>query len=421
VPNGNYLVTLHFADIFLGTHDIGLRVFDVLFEGFGVIKELDIYAEVGGYAALTKAVPTSVSDGMLTIEFLSIKQSPKISAIEIEPLGTAKAHQAHSVPGGPYFGVDTDNDGFASVLVDGTFSHTHGPGARLFRWKWFANNTNVGSGEATTLRLPVGMHHLVLEVTDTDMDVSTDYTSVTVLDSSYPAISSLSPSSGDISGGGTIVILGSGFTASARNTRIYFGSVSLSGDSEITVVNSNRIEVKSMPPGPPGKVPITVETPKGVSMPVTYEYKDGIPLSFKTGTLLNGIYGPTAVAAGPDLNIYVGTQTGAIIKFELDENHKVLRNTTSYTVATSSTSFRSILGIAFDPMETSSNPAVYVSHATLFHGQLESFNGKVSKVHGNNLELIEDIVTGEFRLKFNIALRHLFARYLITFSSLFPD
>ena len=169
------------ADIFLGTHDIGLRVFDVLFEGFGVIKELDIYAEVGGYAALTKAVPTSVSDGMLTIEFLSIKQSPKISAIEIEPLGTAKAHQAHSVPGGPYFGVDTDNDGFASVLVDGTFSHTHGPGARLFRWKWFANNTNVGSGEATTLRLPVGTHHLVLEVTDTDMDVSTDYTSVTVL------------------------------------------------------------------------------------------------------------------------------------------------------------------------------------------------------------------------------------------------
>lgn len=101
MPNGNYLVTLHFADIFLGTHEIGLRVFDVLIEGFGVIKDLDIFSEVGGYAALAKAVPTAVSDGSLTIEFLTKKQSPKISAIEIEATGTTNAHQAHAVPGGP--------------------------------------------------------------------------------------------------------------------------------------------------------------------------------------------------------------------------------------------------------------------------------------------------------------------------------
>lgn len=293
------------------------------------------------------------------------------------------------------FGVDTDNDGYASVLVDGTFSHTHGPRARLFQWKWYANNTYVGSGEVTTLTLPVGTHHLVLEVRDTDMDVSRDFTSVTVRDSSYADISSLSPSSGDITGGGPLVILGSGFTASARDTKIHFGPVSLSGASELTVINSNRIELKSVPSGPAGKVPVTVETPMGFSMPFMYEYKDGIPLSFKTGTLMNAIYGPTAVAVGPDLNIYVGTQTGAIIKMAVDENHKVIHNTTAYTVATSSSSFRSILGMAFDPMDPNpSNPAIYVSHATLFHGKLESFNGKVSKVHGPKLEFIDDVVTG---------------------------
>lgn len=296
--------------------------------------------------------------------------------------------------GGPYFGTDTDGDGFATVMVDGTFSHTHGVGARLFQWKWFANNTSVGSGEQTTLTLPVGTHHLVLEVTDTDMDVSRDYTSVTIRDSSYADISSLSPSSGDITGGGTLVILGSGFTASERDTKVHFGPVSLSGRSEITVVDKNRIELKSVPPGAAGKVVVTVETPMGFSLPAVYEYKDGIPLSFNSGTVVEGVYGPTCVATGPDGHIYVGTQTGAIMKLELNEKYEVIRNTTSYTVATSSSSFRSILGIAFNPMDTSSNPTVYVAHATLFHGKLESFNGRVSEVSGSKLQNIKDIVSG---------------------------
>jgi len=387
-------VTLYFADIFLGTHEIGLRVFDVVIEGFGVLKDLDIYAEVGGYAALTKVIETSVSDGLLTIEFIAVTQSPKISAIEIESLGKANAHQAHAVPGGPYFSTDTDDDGEASVLVDGTFSHTHGVGARLFQWKWYANGTYVGDGEQTTLTLPVGTYHVVLEVTDTDMDVSSDYTTVTIRDSTYADISALSPSSGDITGSGVVVILGSGFTASAWDTKVHFGPVSLGGPSEITVVNKNKIEVRSVPPAAAGKVQVTVETPMGISMPAMYEYKDGIPLSFTSGTLINGVYGPTCVAAGPDGHIYVGTQTGAIIKMELNDKYEVVRNTTSYTVATSATTFRSILGIAFDPMDVSASPAVYVSHATLFHGKMQSFNGKVSKVSGPNLENIEHVVTG---------------------------
>jgi len=117
-------------------------------------------------------------------------------------------------------------------------------------------------------------------------------------------------------------------------------------------------------------------------------------LSFSTGTLSKGVYGPTCVATGPDGNIYVGTQTGAIIKYELNEKHEVVRNSTSYAVTTSSSSFRSILGIAFDPMDTSPNPAVYVSHATLFHGKLESFNGKISEISGSNLDSYRDVVTG---------------------------
>lgn len=40
-------------------------------------------------------------------------------------------------------------------------------------------------------------------------------------------------------------------------------------------------------------------------------------------------------------------------------------------------------------------PAVYVSHSTLFHGEFPtSYNGKVGRLSGQNLENYENVVTG---------------------------
>lgn len=390
VPNASYLVSLYFADIFID--EIGKRMFDVKIEGFGVIKDLDIYAEVGGFAPLVKRVPAIVSDGVLTIEFISMKENPKVSAIEVEALGSAKAHQAHAVPGGPYFETDTDDNGVASVLVDGTFSHTHGPDAELISWKWIIDGEVVGTSEIDALQLPVGTYNLTLEVIDSDSDVSRDFTTVTVRSSVFPDIESLTPNSGNVAGGGVVSISGSGFTASASDTTVYFGSVAVSGSS-ITVVDYSTIEVV-VPSAASGVVQVRVETPVGGSNTVTYTYIDGMPIAFSNGTVLAGVYGPTCISCGPDGNLYVGTQTGSIIKLVLNEKYEVVSDFTSYAVAASDSAFRSILGITFDPMDTSPNPAVYVSHSTLFHGKLESYNGKVSEVSGPKLETYRDIVTG---------------------------
>jgi hypothetical protein len=61
---------------------------------------------------------------------------------------------------------------------------------------------------------------------------------------------------------------------------------------------------------------------------------------------------------------------------------------------------RAILGITFDPMDAGNPlPPVYISSSLLFHGESKSssgtsINGKISRVTGANLDVIEDVVTG---------------------------
>ncbi len=394
-------------------------MFDVRIGGFGVFKELDIFSEVGGYAPLVKQAPAIVLDGSLTIDFVLVKENvriavlrllllrvtssspsvsslslqPKISAIEIEPLGSAKGHQAHAVCGGPYFETDTDEDGMASVAVDGSFSHTHGPGASLISFKWIIDGAVVGTKEIDMIQLPVGTYDLTLEVIDSDSDVSRDTTSIKVRPSVFPDIESLLPQTGNVAGGGIVSISGTGFTASAAETIVFFGQTPVTGDSKIAVINETTIQVQA-PPLSSGTVQVRVATPVGDSNFVTYTYIDGMPISFKTGTILSGAYGVTCIATAPNGDLYIGTQTGTIIKLKLDDNYNIVSNTKSYVIANeNSPLFRSILGITFDPMDLEGE-AVYVSHSTLFHGQITDFyNGKVSRVSGD-LNVVEDVVSG---------------------------
>jgi hypothetical protein len=84
VPNGNYTVKLHFAEIWSGGQAVGRRIFDVRIENQLVLDNLDVFAEVGGYTALIKTVQTTVSDGQLNVNFVhGSADNPKISAIEI--------------------------------------------------------------------------------------------------------------------------------------------------------------------------------------------------------------------------------------------------------------------------------------------------------------------------------------------------
>lgn len=81
VPNGVYLVTLHFAENYHTSS--GSRAFSVLMEGTQVIRHLDIYAEAGGNTAYVTENRIKVSDGQINIEFVSVTENALINAIKI--------------------------------------------------------------------------------------------------------------------------------------------------------------------------------------------------------------------------------------------------------------------------------------------------------------------------------------------------
>ncbi len=91
VQNGEYLVELYFIEPWLGTGGgmdaAGWRLFDVAINNKVVLKDLDIWKEVGHDAALKKTVKVKVTGGLLSIHFPKVAAGQAvISAIAIASL-----------------------------------------------------------------------------------------------------------------------------------------------------------------------------------------------------------------------------------------------------------------------------------------------------------------------------------------------
>ena len=85
VPNGKYIVKLHFAETFDGITAAGERVFSFNVEG-KEFKDFDVFVKAGGpQRAYIETVPVEVTDGKLDITFTSNVENPEINGIEILP------------------------------------------------------------------------------------------------------------------------------------------------------------------------------------------------------------------------------------------------------------------------------------------------------------------------------------------------
>ncbi|MEO9891022.1 malectin domain-containing carbohydrate-binding protein [Aurantibacter sp.] len=85
---GEYDIRLHFAELYFGAGSQGggegSRVFNVTIEGNPVLTNFDISSEVSALTALQKEFDDiNITDGFASIQFSSVTQSPKLSAIEI--------------------------------------------------------------------------------------------------------------------------------------------------------------------------------------------------------------------------------------------------------------------------------------------------------------------------------------------------
>ena len=85
VPNGKYVVKLHFAETFEGITGPGERVFSFNVQG-REFKDFDVWVKAGGaLKAYVETVPVEVTDGKIKVTFTPKVENPQICAIEIIP------------------------------------------------------------------------------------------------------------------------------------------------------------------------------------------------------------------------------------------------------------------------------------------------------------------------------------------------
>jgi hypothetical protein len=85
LPNGKYLVKLHFCETYDGITGPGARVFSFNVEGHE-FKNFDVWAKSGGFArAYIETVPVEITDGKLDITFTPNVENPEINGIEVIP------------------------------------------------------------------------------------------------------------------------------------------------------------------------------------------------------------------------------------------------------------------------------------------------------------------------------------------------
>ncbi|HEY5909278.1 MAG TPA: malectin domain-containing carbohydrate-binding protein [Verrucomicrobiae bacterium] len=98
VPNGHYVVKLHFAETFEGITGPGQRVFSFNVQGRD-FKDFDPWVKAGGFLkAYVETVPVEVTDGKIKVTFTPKVENPQICAIEIIPQSGAEAGATATAP-----------------------------------------------------------------------------------------------------------------------------------------------------------------------------------------------------------------------------------------------------------------------------------------------------------------------------------
>ena len=104
VPNGKYVVKLHFAETYDGITGPGERIFSFNVQG-REFKDFDVWVKAGGaLKAYVETVPVEVRDGKIKVTFTPKVENPQINAIEIIPQAggdTSAATLAPTAPSSP--------------------------------------------------------------------------------------------------------------------------------------------------------------------------------------------------------------------------------------------------------------------------------------------------------------------------------
>ncbi|MBW4562405.1 MAG: PQQ-dependent sugar dehydrogenase [Mojavia pulchra JT2-VF2] len=127
---------------------------------------------------------------------------------------------------------------------------------------------------------------------------------------------------------------------------------------------------------------------------------DIVAISFSKKTVAS-VSQPTVGAWGPDGRFYVGTYNGEIKAYTFDQNYNVTATQTITTIKNLNNN--QILGIAFNPYDTSGAPSIYVAHSKLYANnggkgfpktEKSVYSGEISILEGANFSQRKSLITG---------------------------
>lgn len=214
-----------------------------------------------------------------------------------------------------------------------------------------------------------------------------------------PFINGLSTSKGSQLGGQPVTINGVAFFDgdASSQVKVHWGNTILSGSS--ILVKQGAITLLT-PPGS-GTVAVKIETPNGISAPTSFTYEGStVPISFSPEQAITNATpdAPTQAEWGPDGRLYVGSISGEITIYTFDDGYNVVG--TQVVKSLTGLSNSNILGIAFNPFDSSGSPKIYVAHSQLFANGGGAFtgpspySGQVSILSGSNFSTVTPLVTG---------------------------
>ena len=102
--------------------------------------------------------------------------------------------------------------------------------------------------------------------------------------------------------------------------------------------------------------------------------------------------GYTCVQVGPDHRLYAGCDDGRIFRFEISQDGTLGEPAVFTSLQRAEGGKRLLSGFCFDPSAPASDPVLWVSHGYYaFHGSPD-FTGRVTRIRGKDLEIVEDVV-----------------------------
>jgi len=132
----------------------------------GTGETLDATFDVGIH---TVALTVTDDQGAVNSDDVTITVEPPEA--NLPPVADAGPDQSH---------VDGDNSGSELVTLDGSASTDElGPQA-VVDWSWSENSAEIGTGETLEMAFEVGVHTVILTVTDTGGATATDEVTITV-------------------------------------------------------------------------------------------------------------------------------------------------------------------------------------------------------------------------------------------------